>query len=1145
MKRFLSFIVIVSLVIGACFVIPVQAVSSVEEMMLLGNNSALNWKTYSSECEAQEIKIQENVAVRKLRLKITGVYTNYYKIREFEVLDENGNNILFDAMTKRKVTVSYEGGMPGDSYNRVCDGIIGEDVVKPYYERTEIGSTELQNEYIEFTFAEPVNISSVRLWCNWCKQNSFFREKGDAPKTWEVYGDNVAMFYEGFSDDLSYWSASEDYSIANGAVMPTPNKEAIMYTKEEFLKNYRAEAEVLGLSGKMGLISQYVDEDHCYRAILDKSKEKVEFYKGTRLLAEKNWKFGGNTVVAITVNKNRVSVWVDEVKMLDYVDETPIISGKIGLYANDSTGAFERVSVHKIDVKDILLGDYSYDLVPEPIEIEPTNATFYVSLDGNDNWDGTLEKPFATIEKVIEEIRVAKTSNPYVDYTVMLRGGMYYLDDTIKMTSEDAGVGDWRVTYAAYPNETPIISGSGRLDNLIVLEGTKENPVKNIDFYGIGFSGTAENASEAALLYVNASANRIENCDFSMLGEAAIAFETGANSNLVYGNRFVDIGGCAVQIGCHQIEEENGDEGVPRGNKIENNYIDSATIWLGYTNHTIVKYNTIKNTSCSGIKVGWNGITEQVYSHNNRVLWNCIATTGENIEKVSIVGVQYNNHIANNYKEFSESEGNLFGCSIGKCGDANADKTVDILDLARMKKYEQSPNVKIDKIVSDVQSDNKINLKDVTKLRDMLIEDDVKLASKETISTYHSQVTGNPTFSEENLLYKSNISTSGNEETIIGICDGDTYPYDSGSDTVVPEEFIFTWDSSVTANTLRLYSNYAKDQAPAHLKIYVQQKNTSWRWISNCEISWRTIDGKYFEYVDIPIKAENITGIKVVVNEANLTWNHYVIAELELLFLESDKEGYKLVFADEFSDEDVDPNKWLTQYFPHATETPEGSKTTYKMEDGSLCLYIDENTPNFGYHTTMKASNIQTFEKNLLHPGAGETNWTEVEPYESFSCQYGYFEMRAKLPSSGGGGHVAWWLIGTQDDAKEDGTGSIQTGEIDILETTLLRTNRFNPKVHAWEDENLTDYENEAILIGDYSNEYHVYAMEWKPSGIVFFVDGKVVGTTSNSPKYRMAMFLGIYTDCGGWSGNANSVYPKEFHIDYIRVYQDINGYGQ
>lgn len=268
--------------------------------------------------------------------------------------------------------------------------------------------------------------------------------------------------------------------------------------------------------------------------------------------------------------------------------------------------------------------------------------------------------------------------------------------------------------------------------------------------------------------------------------------------------------------------------------------------------------------------------------------------------------------------------------------------------------------------------------------------------------------------------------------------------------------------------------------------------------------------------------------------DPQLNPNDYPASPLE-------KEGYNLIFSDEFEEEKIDTKKWLPQYFPHSTTIASACQTTYRIEDGKLCLYIDENTGNFSESTEMKVSSIQTIEKNNLHPNTA--NVTNVVPYESFACQYGYFEMRAKMPSCGGGGHVAWWLIGTQDDARADGTMSDQNGEIDIVEASFEYPNVFSPKVHAWDDKDLHAFEQSTGLEGTYDDSYHVYAMEWTPDGLTFYVDGKEICSTTNSPQYRMGMFLGIYTDCVSFTGAANDVYPKEFWVDYIRVYQKEGGY--
>ncbi len=93
-------------------------------------------------------------------------------------------------------------------------------------------------------------------------------------------------------------------------------------------------------------------------------------------------------------------------------------------------------------------------------------ADFYVSPAGNDAWSGTLpapnaartDGPFATFGRAQAAVRAAKAGQRR-PYTVLLRGGAYRLAEPITFAPEDSGSADAPVTYAAYPDEKPVLSG--------------------------------------------------------------------------------------------------------------------------------------------------------------------------------------------------------------------------------------------------------------------------------------------------------------------------------------------------------------------------------------------------------------------------------------------------------------------------------------------------------------------------------------------------------------------------------------------------------------------------------------------------------------------------------------------------------------
>ncbi|VAX21132.1 hypothetical protein MNBD_IGNAVI01-1384, partial [hydrothermal vent metagenome] len=135
--------------------------------------------------------------------------------------------------------------------------------------------------------------------------------------------------------------------------------------------------------------------------------------------------------------------------------------------------------------------------------INNTDADFYVSQNGNDNWSGALsapnkdktDGPFATIRRAkaaVKELKskIYETKNKAIDtrykgsphkfgkgkdILVLIRNGNYQLDSTLAFTSVDGGerietdlptgafeyhkLKDHFVTYAAYPGEQPVIIG--------------------------------------------------------------------------------------------------------------------------------------------------------------------------------------------------------------------------------------------------------------------------------------------------------------------------------------------------------------------------------------------------------------------------------------------------------------------------------------------------------------------------------------------------------------------------------------------------------------------------------------------------------------------------------------------------------------
>lgn len=90
----------------------------------------------------------------------------------------------------------------------------------------------------------------------------------------------------------------------------------------------------------------------------------------------------------------------------------------------------------------------------------PRGGELYVALNGNDESDGSFERPFASLERAQKAARdLVKQGKPV---TVCVRAGEYHTKG-LRFTEEDSGAADRRVTYRAYGDGKVFISSTTTL----------------------------------------------------------------------------------------------------------------------------------------------------------------------------------------------------------------------------------------------------------------------------------------------------------------------------------------------------------------------------------------------------------------------------------------------------------------------------------------------------------------------------------------------------------------------------------------------------------------------------------------------------------------------------------------------------------
>ncbi|MGJ3237249.1 MAG: glycoside hydrolase family 16 protein [Anaerolineae bacterium] len=151
-------------------------------------------------------------------------------------------------------------------------------------------------------------------------------------------------------------------------------------------------------------------------------------------------------------------------------------------------------------------------------------------------------------------------------------------------------------------------------------------------------------------------------------------------------------------------------------------------------------------------------------------------------------------------------------------------------------------------------------------------------------------------------------------------------------------------------------------------------------------------------------------------------------------------------------------------------------------------------------------------------------------------------EARINIPE-GQGIWPAFWMLGA--NFREVGWPS--SGEIDILENIRREPNTIHGTVHGPGYSGANGIGN-SYTTSAFADDFHVYAIEWDPYIIRWYVDGELFGivsvndlSESQTWVYDHDFFLLMNIAVGGnWPDYPDDTteFPQEMLVDYVRVYQ-------
>jgi len=246
------------------------------------------------------------------------------------------------------------------------------------------------------------------------------------------------------------------------------------------------------------------------------------------------------------------------------------------------------------------------------------------------------------------------------------------------------------------------------------------------------------------------------------------------------------------------------------------------------------------------------------------------------------------------------------------------------------------------------------------------------------------------------------------------------------------------------------------------------------------------------------------------------------------------KPGWALTWSDEFDAPDgsaVDPAKWSYDVGGNGWGNQE-------LE------YYTSSTRNAEQRGGMLVITAKRERMNGAEGVTREYTSARLKTKEHFAQAYGRFEARIKVPR-GQGLWPAFWLLGNDIDK----IGWPKSGEIDIMENIGKEPDSVHGTIHGPGYSGAGGIGSPYSLIDhDFADSFHVYAIEWEPNEIRFYVDDELYATRrpSDLPHgtkwvYDHPFFIILDLAVGGaWPGNpdATTRFPQAMLVDYVRVYK-------
>jgi len=235
------------------------------------------------------------------------------------------------------------------------------------------------------------------------------------------------------------------------------------------------------------------------------------------------------------------------------------------------------------------------------------------------------------------------------------------------------------------------------------------------------------------------------------------------------------------------------------------------------------------------------------------------------------------------------------------------------------------------------------------------------------------------------------------------------------------------------------------------------------------------------------------------------------------------RAGYDLTFDEEFDSLDVSAHGPGTRWTAH---------TPWNGDFGDAAFA--DPAPGYPFTIADGVLRIEARKDASGHWQSGLLASVDANG-NGFSQQYGYFEMRAKLPP-GPGVWPAFWL-----DSLVPAGSTDPSYEVDALEYYGQFTGAFAATTHLWpKDGTAATTSNQIIPVATdaLTSDFHVYGVSVEADWTIVYLDGAEVWRTATPPQHAHKLMILVNLALGGGWPITDTPSPSYMYVDYIRAYK-------